>query len=270
MFDEQGLDRSMSWYSSELLPLGLYAPVSLLGMLVRCSSFSLSSTRFTDNPFCDDLGRLLQLPQLALSHWISPLDRPTMEHATFTAWTTILSGLMTLATQYEIKSGFLLAILTGSQVVGMSCSEGLGMLTKRARGEVHLVSCPHSSQTNAALQAVAQNMCFRPFSSGWVCRCATCSSGDRHHHLPHRIVDLRPPDRSDGSRRPGRTHHRQPLRPPRRPLYTCCSAALPPVRSRPAGGLHLGSGGDDGRFGWSVREVRRLLERGAETDLLES
>jgi hypothetical protein len=69
-----------------------------------------------------------------------------MEHATFTAWTTILSGLMTLATQYEIKSGFLLAILTGSQVVGMGCSEGLGMLTKRARGEVHLVSCPHSSQ----------------------------------------------------------------------------------------------------------------------------
>lgn len=139
-FDWQGLDRSMSWYSSELLPLGLYAPVSLLGMLVRCLSFSFSSARFTDDPFCDDLGRLLQLPQLALSHWISPVDRPTLEHATFTAWTTILSGLTTIATQYEIKSGFLLAILTGSQVVGMGCSEGLGMLTKRARGEVHLVS----------------------------------------------------------------------------------------------------------------------------------
>jgi hypothetical protein len=108
----QGLGRPMSWFGSELLPLGLYGPVALLGMLV---------------------------PQLAIAAAASPLDRPTLEHASFTAGTVLSAGLMAAATKFEVKSGFMLALLTASGLAGMAVSEGLGMLRKRARGEVHLV-----------------------------------------------------------------------------------------------------------------------------------
>lgn len=102
----------MSWFGSELLPLGLYGPAALLGMLV---------------------------PQFAISAAASPLDRPTLEHAAFTASTVLSAGLMTAATKFEVKSGFMLALLTASGIIGMAISEALGMLRKRARGEVHMV-----------------------------------------------------------------------------------------------------------------------------------
>ncbi|CED83794.1 Aminopeptidases of the M20 family [Phaffia rhodozyma] len=105
------LDRSMSWYSHELLPLALYAPPAFAGIWIS---------------------------QSLTSRFVPLVDAPLLEHASQTGVVVLNASIMAALTYFRIRSACLFALLTAAGVITLSTSEILTQVRRKTKGSIHL------------------------------------------------------------------------------------------------------------------------------------